>query len=54
MTEKHVCEHRHVALDPMGGEWCQDCGAVKPPYVNWMGVIFGQEPDLKTPVGWSK
>lgn len=48
------CAHRNAAQDPMGGLWCQDCGAVKPPYANWLGVIFGQEPDRDTQADWSK
>lgn len=47
------CAHRNAAQDPMGGMWCQDCGAVKPPYTNWMGVIFGQEPDHETETTWT-
>ena len=23
-----TCEHEDTALDPMGGRWCQVCGAV--------------------------
>lgn len=55
MTDSLIeCLHRNAAQDPMGGMWCQTCGAVKPPYSNWLGVIFGQEPNHKTPVEWSK
>lgn len=46
------CEHKRTALDPMGGEWCQDCGAVQPPYTNWLAVLRGGKPNTETPVDW--